>query len=432
MIDRLSRWWFVTRSISTVALEGAKFLIHRDRLRSIKNVAKALESNVFYVKLFQAVVGEMSALTQDEMDFLNAYTDQVPWVSGEVTDSFRNGIAERGRDLPDDQTIIDVSPYPVKSGTMSLVYYARTKSGDNVVVKVLRHNIEEKVIEAYNDLMTLVGLFERTKWGREAGIGALLRTNKNALIRQTSLDTELANLVRMRDNFKHVDYVDIPRPYAEYTENDPRVLVMERVDGDALFDLKDEECEGYANRIASFTMKCIFYDGFYHGDLHAGNVMFRKGAESGEPRLAVIDFGIASGFEEGEQDRFYNFFKASFVDREHLRAANYVISDCSVTIDHTKPAPSESCIEEAAKEIAQHMEEMVDSQRDITPQELALLNRVLSRCNKRLTEGFLRGELAMGSAIGVARALSIRAGKEYITVLMEVVNRMWNPLDVEN
>ena len=111
-------------------------------------------------------------------------------------------------------------------------------------------------------------------------------------------------------------------------------------------------------------MKCIFYDGFYHGDLHAGNVMFVKELNL-KARLAVIDFGIASGFEEGEQDRFYNFFKASFVDREHLRAANYVISDCSVTIDHTKPAPSESCIEEAAGKSRNG--EMVDSQRDITP-----------------------------------------------------------------
>ena len=172
----------------------------------------------------------------------------MPWVSSEVTDSFRNGIAER-RDLPDDQTIVDVSPYPVKSGTMSLVIMADQVRRERCRW-VLRHNIEEKVIEAYNDLMTLVGLFERTRWGREAGIGALLRTNKNALIRQTSLDTELANLIRMRDNFKHVDYL-VYLTVCNYTENDPRVLVMERVDGDALFDLKDEDCEGYANRIAS-------------------------------------------------------------------------------------------------------------------------------------------------------------------------------------
>lgn len=431
MTNTLSRWWFVARSISTVAFETAKYLLHRDRLRSIKNMARALDSNVFYVKLFQAVVGEMSALTQEETDFLNAYTDQVPWATNEITDSFRNGITETGRELPDEEKVVDISPYPMKSGTMSLVYHGKTKTGEDVVVKVLRRNIEEKVVEAYNDLMTLVRLFEYTRWGREAGIGQLLRTNKNALIRQTSLDQELANLQRMRDNFQHVDYVDIPRPYAEYTQNDPRVLVMERVTGAALFDLQDDECEAFADRIASFTMKCIFYDGFYHGDLHAGNVMFRRG-ESGEPRLAIIDFGIASGFEEGEQDRFYNFFKASFVDKKHLDAAHYVISDCSVIVDEAKTAPSEACIDEAAEEIAQHMKDMVDAQRDITPQELALLNRVLSRCNRRLTEGFLRGELAMGSAIGVARALSIRSGKEYITVLMDVVNRMWNPLDVEN
>jgi predicted unusual protein kinase regulating ubiquinone biosynthesis (AarF/ABC1/UbiB family) len=432
MTNTLSRWWFVTRSISIVAFEGAKFLLHRDRLSTIKNVAKALERNVFYVKLFQAVVGELSALTQEEIDFLNAYTDQVPWTSDDVSDSFRNGIADRGCDLPDDQTVVDISPYPVKSGTMSLVYDGRTKTGEEVVVKVLRHNIEEKVVEAYNDLMTLVRLFEYTRWGREAGIGALLRTNKNALIRQTSLDQELANLLRMRKNFEHVDYIDIPRAYAEYTENDSRVLVMEKVAGRALFDLRDEECEEYANRVASFTLKCIFYDGFYHGDLHAGNIMFHRSEASDEPRLAVIDFGIASGFEEGEQDRFYEFFKASFVDKEHLRAAHYVINECSIVIDALKPAPAKDCIDAAASEIAQHMKEMVDAQRDITPQELALLNRVLSRCNRRLTEGFLRGELAMGSAIGVARALSIRAGKEYITVLMEVVNKMWNPLDGEN
>ena len=51
---------------------------------------------------------------------------------------------------------------------------------------------------------------------------------------------------------------------------------MDYIKGDRLVDILPEDKEIYCEILAKFSIKCIFFDGVYHGDMHQGNLIFLK------------------------------------------------------------------------------------------------------------------------------------------------------------
>jgi predicted unusual protein kinase regulating ubiquinone biosynthesis (AarF/ABC1/UbiB family) len=426
----MRRLVFVIKTAGCLAWEAIKYPFHRSRLEALKGIATGLQDNVFYLKMFQALAGDVDLLTQDEADFFTEYTDSVPWAEEDISNGFRNTIAAVNESLEDKDKVVNVGKLPYKSGTMSLVYEADTVEGEKMVVKVLRRDILRRLEEAYGDVMALVRLLSHLPFARHLGLADILTTNWPSLLRQTSLLCESEHLKRMGDNFEDVPGVVLPRCIKEFTEADEQMLVMSRLEGKTLRQVNDEHCEEYAKRVAAFTVKCVFHDGFYHGDLHAGNVLFMGAKSEGMPlRIGVMDLGIAGTFSGDEQRNFIEFFRLGFIERRVGEAAEFMIKNCTA---ETAAHMDEAKVKTATTKLEGELDRIVEAGKDIGPRELSILNRILGEADLKLDNGFLRGELAMSSAIGVASALAHRGGREYLAIIMEVVNAMLAPMLLEN
>jgi len=430
----MRRLVFVIRTAGCLAWEAIKYPFHRSRLEALKGIATGLQDNVFYLKMFQALAGDVDLLTQDEADFFTEYTDSVPWTEEDISNGFRNTVSAVNESLEDKDKVVNIGKTPYKSGTMSLVYEAETVEGEKMVVKVLRRDILRRLEEAYGDVMALVRIISHLPFARHLGLVDILTTNWPSLLRQTSLLCESEHLKRMGDNFEDVPGVVLPRCIKEFTQADGHMLVMSRLEGKTLRQVSDENCEEYAKRVAAFTVKCVFHDGFYHGDLHAGNVLFMGPKSEGMPlRIGVMDLGIAGTFNGDEQRNFIEFFRLGFIEKRVGEAAEYMIKNCTVeTSSGMQITVVDAKIRTATTKLENELDRIVKAGKDIGPRELSILNRILGEASLKLDNGFLRGELAMSSAIGVASALAHRGGREYLAIIMEVVNAMLAPMLLEN
>lgn len=430
-MDILNKCWFITKTISRVSCEFAKYYFHGSRLQMLRNIAMSLGDNILYVKLFQSLVGGVDTLTQEEVNFFNSYTDNVPWSAGDENTDFRDIIHKVNQNLKPHDQIHNIGHTPYKSGTMSLVYEATDGQDNPVVVKVLRKNIAQRLEEAYNDVAALISFIEYIPWCKIFNFSRILHTNKILLLRQTTLAIEAENLITMKNNFKHVDTVVIPSIYKSYTDESDQILVMERLYGQHLLELSDSVCEIYAQRIATFTMKCLFLDGVYHADLHAGNIIFMTDqSQESVHKIGIIDLGIVGNIPNDYQAEFMDFFKDAAIDKNYAKGADIIIEQFTIPnrADETLPISKTT----VKKELTSALEQIIGNEQDIGHNELVLLNTTLTKYGMQLNDVFLRGELAIASAAGVARILAKKAGRTYFSVLIEVVRYILEPFMIED
>jgi ubiquinone biosynthesis protein len=107
---------------------------------------------------------------------------------------------------------------------------------------------------------------------------------------ETDLRMEAAAATRLRDNLKNDTGFYVPRIYWEYTAH--RILTLERITGLPIHNVAAIKAAGHnleklVDIAAVSFFKQVFRDGFFHADMHPGNLFVRP-----DGTLAVVDFGI--------------------------------------------------------------------------------------------------------------------------------------------
>lgn len=179
-------------------------------------------------------------------------------------------------------------PVPIASASIAQVHGAVTKEGDDVVVKVQRPNLRP-VIEADLSLLRFLAqrvldIFPEAELFDLAGMVAEF---EKSLLRELDFRIEQQSLVRFAENFADKrDRVHIPRVFKELSSS--TVLTMERVRGTKLTELPPEvDRQAVARLYLDAAYQMLFHDGFFHGDLHPGNVFLEE-----DGRLGIIDVGM--------------------------------------------------------------------------------------------------------------------------------------------
>ncbi len=186
---------------------------------------------------------------------------------------------------------------PVASASVAQVHYAVLKSGEDVVVKVLRPGIEKQVRSDIQVMRTFARLF-RICWPKAKNYNPVEVVQSYAKTITNSLDltVEAASCNRFRVQYLNDAFLSVPRVYWKYSRAE--VMVMERVHGipirevDALREVGVDLGQLSENLIKMFFVQ-VFDDGFFHGDLHPGNMFV---SESGV--LNIVDFGITGSLSD--------------------------------------------------------------------------------------------------------------------------------------
>ena len=273
----------------------------------------------FFVKFGQLLSTRRDILPTDIANELEKLQDRVPpFPSDEVEATLR-----RVYQQPLDRIFRSFDLTPVASASVAQVHFAELPDGTPVAVKVLRPGIE-RVIEHDLALMrTAASLIERLwKDGRRLRprevVGEFARTVRDEL----DLMREAANCSMLRRNFRHSRLLCVPEIYWDWCASE--VLVMERMVGIPISRIDELQAAGIDLKRLSragveifFTQ--VFRDGFFHADMHPGNIFVATG-DADRGKYIAVDFGIMGTLSERDKSYLAQNFLA-FFRRDYHRVA---------------------------------------------------------------------------------------------------------------
>lgn len=195
------------------------------------------------------------------------------------------------------------SPQPMASASIAQVHLARLLDGSPVVVKVKRPDIEQMI---FNDLKLLKQLarlgrfFPQTSVWNPADVADELQ---QALELELDFQHEADNIRRFRLGHAGIRYIAIPRVYPRFSGR--HVLVMEYIRGIKVSDRAALIAAGYDPEEICAKIVCNFMHqvldlGFFHADLHPGNVLISAN------KIAYLDFGLVGNLSPRMKKHFGN------------------------------------------------------------------------------------------------------------------------------
>ncbi|MCX7977765.1 MAG: AarF/ABC1/UbiB kinase family protein [Bdellovibrionaceae bacterium] len=209
------------------------------------------------------------------------------------------------------------------SASIAQVHRARLAGGSDVVVKVQRPGVVEKIDEDLGVLYMLADLLQKyVPEVRPFNPVAIVDEFFKTLELETNFIVEANNIRRFQQNFRDDPNVVIPKVYLDMSTE--KVLVLEALEGIPLSHTESLRQEGInPNEIIRLGLraylKMVFMDGLFHGDLHAGNFFVMPGN-----RIGLIDFGVVGRLNPKTQSSIANMLIAlSKEDYERL-ALEYV------------------------------------------------------------------------------------------------------------
>ncbi len=220
----------------------------------------------------------------------------------------------------------DFEEEPVAAASIAQVHFARLKpeegqdEGDAVAVKVLRPGIERQFERDVALFRWLARAVERLAPPlRRLKPVAVVDTFERWVETEMDLRLEGAAASELRENCEGDEGFHVVR--VDWERTGRRVLTIERLTGHRIDDLEGLRAEGHdiddiLKRSATIFFLQVFRDGFFHADMHPGNMFV---AEDGT--LCPVDFGIM-----GRVDRRTRFFLADiltgFLNRDYRRVAD--------------------------------------------------------------------------------------------------------------
>jgi ubiquinone biosynthesis protein len=306
------RW---VRVLARLAMVGRRF----DEPRGVR-LRLALERlGPIFVKFGQVLSTRRDLLPPDIADELARLQDRVPPFPGAQAAAI---VAhELGRPVAD--TFASFDTEPVASASIAQVHFATLKDGREVAVKVLRPGM----LRAIDDDIAL--LHRLAQWiERASDDGRRLRPREVVAEFDTYLHDELdlvreaANAAQLRRNMAGLSLVEIPEMHWDLCTQ--KVMVMQRMRGIPIGQIERLRESGIDFKRLSRDGVTIFFtqvfrDGFFHADMHPGNIQVSTDPAS-FGRYIALDFGIVGTLTDNDRDYLAQNFLA-FFRRDYKRVA---------------------------------------------------------------------------------------------------------------
>ncbi|TDG15590.1 ubiquinone biosynthesis regulatory protein kinase UbiB [Seongchinamella unica] len=281
--------------LSPWRLKGAPDLPRGVRLR------KSLEElGPVFIKFGQMLSTRRDLLPEDIADELAMLQDQVPPFPGEQAIAIIE--SELGR--PVDELFASFEPSPMASASVAQVHAARLHSGEDVVVKVVRPDINPVIRQDLALMFSLAKLVERyLPDGKRLRPVEVVRDYELIILDELDLNREAANASQLRRNFEDGKLVYVPQVHWDYTCRN--VFTMERISGIPVTDLdtlraREVDLKLLAERGVEIFFTQVLRDSFFHADMHPGNI-FVDASDPADPTYIAVDCAIIGALSESDQ-----------------------------------------------------------------------------------------------------------------------------------
>ncbi|MEC4749956.1 ubiquinone biosynthesis regulatory protein kinase UbiB [Methylomicrobium sp. Wu6] len=297
------------------ALSPYYWLRRRNEPRGVR-IRKTLEDlGPIYVKFGQALSTRKDLLPDDIADELVKLQDRVPPFPNEVA----RRIIEQELGMPIGEAFAEFDPTPLASASVAQVHTARLHSGEDVVVKVLRPDIEDRI---HSDIALLYELarFAERFWSDARRLRPLevVAEFEKTTLDELDLVREAANASKLRRNFENSDIIYVPEIHWPLSRQ--KVMVMERIQGIPVGEIEQLRAGGadfklLAERGVEIFFTQVFRDNFFHADMHPGNIFVDLPA-----KYIAVDFGIVGSLSLSDQHYLAENFLA-FFNRDYRKVA---------------------------------------------------------------------------------------------------------------
>jgi len=206
---------------------------------------------------------------------------------------------ESGLGKPVETLFAELDPIPLASASIAQVHRARTHGGEQVVVKVQRPDIRERIEADLALLYYLAKLLEAVV--EETGVytpTAVIEEFDRTVHEEMDFENEARNARAMREAAAGRDFVVIPRVHDDLSTS--TVLTLDYVEGTKLNEVSAGagfDLEKLARTIIEASFRQLFEDGLFHGDPHPGNILVLPGE-----RIALLDFGLVGRLTRVQQE----------------------------------------------------------------------------------------------------------------------------------
>lgn len=298
-------------------------------------LASCLEAlGPIFVKFGQSLSTRPDIFPPDIVAALSRLRDHVaPFSSAEAVALIENSTGQ-----PINQLFDTFDETPLASASVAQVHTATLRTGEAVVVKLIRPGID-KIIQQDLALLRLLAARADKKFpqAKRLRLPDLVAEFEHTITCELDLRNEASNASLLKRNFKDSKIMYVPTMYWDYCHRD--MLVSERIYGvpiDDLSTLKKHQVnmKKLAEDGVTIFFTQVFRDRFFHADMHAGNI-FVNIDDPQNPVYCAVDFGIMGTISEDDQyylaKNLLAFFKGDYETMARLHAqAGWVPEDTNI------------------------------------------------------------------------------------------------------
>ena len=337
-ITRILRLWTITRVFIRHGLDELLFTIpflrpvafiyhlapwnwgKRESRPRGERLRRALEElGPIFIKFGQMLSTRRDLLPHDIAVEFARLQDRVPPFSGEKS----RALIEKALGKPVTEVFQRFETEPMASASVAQVHAAQLWDGTEVVVKVLRPEIEKTIRQDIELMYTIATLVQRYwKGSRRLHPVEVVREYEKNIIDELDLVREAANASQLHRNFENNPSLYVPQVYWKYTHQN--VMVMERIYGIPVGDIEQLRAHNInfkrlAEKGVEVFFTQVFSHNFFHADMHPGNI-FVNPLNPDDPQYMAVDFGIVGSLSPEDKRYLAENFHA-FFNRDYKRVA---------------------------------------------------------------------------------------------------------------
>jgi predicted unusual protein kinase regulating ubiquinone biosynthesis (AarF/ABC1/UbiB family) len=283
--------------------------------------------------------------------------------------------------------LVEIDGKPLASASIAQVHTAELADGTKVVVKVQRPGIQQRIAADMRIMRTMAVIV--TKLTRDAELAnpvGVIEDFAETLTEELDFRLEAKNLDRFNEIMGELGHKEIRAPVPHWNYTTGRVLVMERFFGNRVDEVeaiheRGVDAEEALVRGLRAWFQCVVFYGFFHGDVHAGNLMLLDNDD-----LGFLDFGIVGRFDD-EQRRLVTDYIIAFSTGDYRKLGEVIaemggvpdgldmdafVADLEKTY---KPLLSKSFAEINYADLLPEVQRVATRHRMIMPKEFVLITK---------------------------------------------------------
>ncbi len=280
--------------------------LHARNARMLRE--RMIDQRGVFIKIGQFLSSRVDLLPEEYTDELSKLQDQVPPAP---FDEIRQRLIEELG--PMEEVFSSFDETPIASASLGQVHRACLRDGDCIVVKVQYPGIEDIIAEDMRTIKHIMRLL-RFLYSR-VNLDVIYAEFSRIVMEELDYLREGKNAETFARNFRENPKIQIPLVYWPFTTK--KVLTLEYLEGVKISDVGAIDREGIDRRevarlLAEAYSQMFFFDGFFHGDPHPGNIFVVPG-----PGIIFVDFGMVDRISAPKRAGLRRAFVA-IVDRDSL------------------------------------------------------------------------------------------------------------------